>query len=77
MIDNLAGEETVKSNDPFHPNNVQQVQLIASMRIYDVLMGIYKELAPVQAKKLFQWHEQGHVAGPLPWFSGADAVDED
>lgn len=70
-IDDLLSSEPVeKSNDPFHPDNVQAVQLITLMRIYDVLMGLYKAQAPVDAKKLFQWHEQGFIAGPLPWYSG-------
>ena len=55
------------SNDPFHPDNVQQVQLVVLMRIYDVLFGIYKELNVEDAKTVLNIHNNGKIAGPLPW----------
>jgi hypothetical protein len=55
------------SNDPFSPENVDGVQAIILMRIYDVLLGLYREQNAEYAERLVELHEAGKIMGPLPW----------
>lgn len=58
----LPGNE----GDPFSSANAPGLTLITSMRIYDVLLGIYFEMNPEKASALMEKHLKGHVVGPLP-----------
>lgn len=53
--------------DPFDPDNVGAFQLIAMMRLYDVLMAIYREDAPEKAERLERIHSEGKTLGSFPW----------
>lgn len=54
-------------NDPFHPNNVQAVQLIVQMRIYDALMSILAVQDEEASTRLHELHSNGKVLGSLPY----------
>jgi len=44
-----------------------QMQLVASMRIYDTLLAILHAQNPEAAKKLISEHEKFNYVGPLPF----------
>jgi hypothetical protein len=55
------------SEDAFSPENSIKLQLVVSMRIYDVLMALLNETDPEAASALHELHSQGKVLGSLPW----------
>jgi hypothetical protein len=65
-------EAPVENVDPFAPEHVSGVQLIVLMRIYDVLLGIYREHNEEYAERLAELHNGGKVIGPLPWLDLTD-----
>lgn len=57
-------------NDPLSPHNAPGISLIVLMRVYDVLMGLYTEANPDQARTLMEIHAAGSLLGPSPVFNG-------
>jgi hypothetical protein len=59
-----------QSIDPFAPEHVAGVQLVVSMRIYDVLMALLDKQAPARADALSELHKAGLVLGSPPQLLG-------
>lgn len=51
--------------DPLE-ENVDIANTIILWRIYDVLMGLYSNINPDEAKKLVKLHEEGTFVTPPP-----------
>ena len=43
------------------------ITAVALMRVYDVLMCLYADSDPVDAKKLAQEHKDGKIRSEIPW----------
>lgn len=63
--------ESVDS-DPFSPLNAPKLQLVVSMRIYDVLMALLNETNGEVADNLHAIHSRGKVIGSLPFIDLSD-----
>lgn len=63
-----GNEQDYADYDPFAPENAPGLSLVVQMRIYDVLLGIYSEMAPEKAAALMDMHAGGKVIGSLPNF---------
>lgn len=72
MVQTMAELNDDRQLDPFSPENVGAFQLIATMRLYDVMMALYREQAPGKAERLEQLHEEGKVLGSFPWLNMSD-----
>lgn len=70
-VDNVDADASI---DPFSAEGAPGIILIQQMRIYDVLLGIYSELAPVKAEALMDLHAEGLLLGPEPVFKLSDDV---
>lgn len=68
-LEDTAGKSAGTEEDPFSPENAPGLNLITSMRIYDVLLGMYFEMNPEKADALMKKHQAGQVIGPLPNFN--------
>lgn len=75
MDDSTTGPDL----DAVEQMTTEEAQLITSMRIYDVLLGMYTEMSPEKAEVLMDIHAEGRLVGPVPLinldFDTAD-VDE-
>ena len=52
--------------NPFDPQVAPGVSLIVQMRIYDVLLAMYREQNEEAAAKLAELHATGRILGSLP-----------
>ncbi len=58
------------SADPWAPENIQIVQTIILMRIYDALMALLNDNNPSEADRLDDLHSAGKIYGPFPSYKG-------
>lgn len=58
------------SQDPFHPDNYNEIQFTQLSRIYDVLLTIVQLENPTAAARLIEAHSKGTLVAPAPLFSG-------
>lgn len=65
------------SGDPFSYQEAPGVSLIVLMRIYDVMMGMYTEMAPDKADAMIEAHAQGILIGSTPAFNGRFVTSEE
>lgn len=64
----------LKDNDPFNAANAPGINLIVSMRLYDVAMGIYTEMNPERAAVLEELHAAGGILLDLPHYNSDDTT---
>jgi hypothetical protein len=64
------------AHDPFSQAEAPGISLVVLLRIYDVLMGMYTEMAPEKADALIEAHLKGTLLGPTPAFSGQFLTNE-
>lgn len=58
--------------DPFSPEYAPKLQLIVSMRIYDVLMALLTSEDETLAERLHELHADGKIMGSLPFINLTD-----
>lgn len=68
-------EEALESVDALSAEIAPGLSLIVQMRIYDVLMGIYRHLDLENANALYEFHVKGGVLSPEPFYD-PDAATE-
>lgn len=74
--DTSDDENRPVDRDPFSPDNVQQVQLIVQMRLYDVTMALLTEINSEVAYDLYEAHKQGKILGFPPQFTGFEGLND-
>lgn len=75
MVDFPVVDLTEDDDETGPVEETLQYHLIVSMKTYDVLMAILKELNAVAARQILEIHANGGVVGPSPNFSGAFITD--
>lgn len=61
-----AGSEV----NPWAPENIEQFQLIATLRLYDAIMALLTSQDEDMAAALNEAHEGGRLIGSFPWLNG-------
>jgi hypothetical protein len=69
-------EATVESENPFDIEEALNIQLIVSMRLYDVLMAVLSSLDEDASDVITEAHKAGVLMGYSPKYIGRFLSDE-
>ncbi len=68
--------EPVEEGNPLAPDNIQVVQLITLLRIYDVLMALLDNENAAVAEQLLNLHKEGTLMASSPYMTGMFIADQ-